>query len=44
LPKCPGGPLRLNGKSVMVQLNAIPDWQFSGHIDRISEIASLDGA
>jgi HlyD family secretion protein len=27
---------------VMVQLNAIPDRQFSGHIERISEIASMD--
>jgi HlyD family secretion protein len=27
---------------VTVQLNAIPDRQFTGHIERISEIASLD--
>jgi HlyD family secretion protein len=27
---------------VMVQLNSIPDRQFTGHIDRISEIASMD--
>jgi RND family efflux transporter MFP subunit len=27
---------------VMVQLNAIPDRQFTGHIESISEIASLD--
>ena len=27
---------------VTVQLNSIPDRQFSGHIERISEIASLD--
>ena len=27
---------------VMVQLNAIPDRQFTGHIERISAIASLD--
>lgn len=27
---------------VTVQLNAIPDRQFTGHIDRISEIASVD--
>jgi RND family efflux transporter MFP subunit len=27
---------------VMVQLNAIPDRQFSGHIEHISEIASMD--
>lgn len=27
---------------VTVQLNAIPDRQFTGHIDQISEIASLD--
>jgi len=29
-------------QAVMVQLNAIPDRQFTGHIERISEIASLD--
>ena len=30
------------GLPVTVQLNAIPDRQFTGHIERISEIASLD--
>ena len=30
------------GMPVTVQLNAIPDRQFSGHIERISEIASMD--
>ena len=30
------------GLPVSVQLNAIPDRQFTGHIERISEIASLD--
>ncbi len=30
------------GLPVNVQLNAIPDRQFTGHIDRISEIASVD--
>jgi HlyD family secretion protein len=29
-------------QSVMVQLNAIPDRQFTGHIERIGEIASMD--
>jgi RND family efflux transporter MFP subunit len=35
------GRLALN-LPVTVQLNAIPDRQFTGHIERISEIASLD--
>jgi len=30
------------GIPVTVQLNAIPDRQFTGHIERISEIASMD--
>ena len=30
------------GMPVTVQLNAIPDRQFTGHIERISEIASMD--
>jgi len=30
------------GLPVNVQLNSIPDRQFTGHIDRISEIASID--
>lgn len=29
-------------QAVTIQLNAIPDRQFTGHIDRIGEIASLD--
>jgi HlyD family secretion protein len=35
------GRLSVN-QPVTVQLNAIPDRQFTGHIDRIGEIASLD--
>jgi HlyD family secretion protein len=30
------------GQTVNVQLNAIPDRQFTGHIERIGEIASMD--